>query len=41
MYSSTYQKYVFIDFGLSNIIQEDIGYKTLTNFVGTLKYCSD
>lgn len=41
MYSPSYHKYVFIDFGLSRIITQTIGYKTLTAFCGSLKYCSE
>lgn len=41
MYSRTFNKYVFIDFGLSLINSEAIGFKTKTSFLGTLKYCSD
>lgn len=41
MWSRTFNKYVFIDFGLSLINAEAIGLKTKTAFLGTLKYCSD
>lgn len=40
-YSNTFNKYVFIDFGLSILIEEDIGYKSFSNFIGTLAYCSE
>jgi serine/threonine protein kinase len=39
MYSPLYKKNVFIDFGISNILSKIIGYKTLTDFKGTYKYC--
>jgi len=38
MVSTTYDKPVFIDFGLSNIIKEACGFKTLTHFRGTYEY---
>ena len=40
-YSTSYQKYVFIDFGFSRFIKEDIGFKTKTHFKGTVGYCSE
>ena len=40
MFSRRYNKTVFIDFGLSAIIEEPLGYKTLTNFVGSWNFCS-
>jgi serine/threonine protein kinase len=39
-FSPTLKKYVFIDFGLSKIISEGIGYKSPTRFRGSLLYCS-
>ncbi len=39
MFSDTLQKIIFIDFGLSSIIKQKIGQKTLTGFKGTLAYC--
>ena len=39
-YSQKRQKYVFIDFGLSKIINEDYGYKSLTYFKGSPEFCS-
>ncbi len=42
MFSKVYKKYVFIDFGISKFVKQDIGLKTLTQFVGTYRYaCSD
>lgn len=38
MYSSSYGKLVFIDFGFADAVQEDCGYKTCTSFLGTLNY---
>jgi serine/threonine protein kinase len=40
MYSSTFKKWVFIDFGLSKMVKENIDKKTYTNFCGTCEYCS-
>lgn len=39
-WSFNYQKYVFIDFGMSLIIQENSNQKTLTNYVGSYNYSS-
>ena len=41
MRSPAYNKLVFIDFGLSDFIQESQGEKTLTKFVGSANYCSE
>jgi hypothetical protein len=30
MFSKVYKKYVFIDFGISKFVKQDIGLKTLT-----------
>jgi serine/threonine protein kinase len=40
MYSKEFNKIVFIDFGISSLISQTIGYKTMTNFMGTVLYCS-
>ena len=40
-YSPSFKKCVFIDYGLSIVIDDVVGYKTYSNFVGTLAYCSD
>ena len=40
MYSPDYDRPVFIDFGLSRLVEEDIGFKTITNYVGTIDYWS-
>lgn len=40
MWSPIYNKNIFIDFGLSKIIQENVGEMTLTNFFGTFAFCS-
>ena len=41
MRSPSYNKLVFIDFGLSQFVKEDEGIKTLTKFVGSVNYCSE
>lgn len=41
MFSPTFAKYVLIDFGLSRLIAQKVGEKTLTSFAGSLKYCSE
>lgn len=40
-FSKELNKNVFIDFGLSRLIQQEIGEKTWTTFTGTLNYCSE
>lgn len=40
IFSPTYGKPVFIDFGLSKMVAEDIGLKTLTGFAGSINFCS-
>lgn len=41
MYSASFRKIVFIDFGLSTLIRENIGEKSATMFVGTINFCSN
>ena len=41
MLSPSFKKPVFIDFGLSTFIREEIGTKTFTNFIGSLNFASD
>jgi serine/threonine protein kinase len=38
MFSPTFDRPIFIDFGLSRIVSEKIGFKTLTNYVGCINY---
>ncbi len=38
MFSWVHQKVVFIDFGLSKVIAEDCGFKSLTKFRGTMQF---
>lgn len=40
MLSYFHKKIVFIDFGLSKVVNEDLGFKTLTSYHGTPKYVS-
>ena len=40
-FSNLRKKHVFLDFGLSRLIKEKPGFKTKTNFRGTINYCSD
>ena len=40
MYSPSKNRMVFIDFGLSTVIKEDIGMKKMTEFVGNIEHCS-
>ena len=41
VFSEKFEKHVFIDFGLSCLKKERIGEKSLTYFIGTLRYCSE
>ncbi len=41
MFSPFHQRMVFIDFGLSKLIAEKIGFKRITDFRGSLNYCSE
>jgi hypothetical protein len=41
MYSLKLNKLVLIDFGISNVINENVGEKTIANFVGTYEYCTE
>lgn len=40
MYSETYKKNVFIDFGCTEVLDAKIGEKSVTHFVGTTIFCS-
>ena len=40
LYSNFRKDFVFIDFGYSEMVKEKLGFKTLTNFAGTLGYCA-
>ena len=40
MYSPRQKELVFIDFGFSRVIEEKLGFKTLTKFLGSVNYCS-
>lgn len=35
LWSRTFQKFVFIDFGLSRFVENEVGFQTPTEFVGT------
>lgn len=41
MFSPSYNKNVFVDFGSCIFIKECIGFKTKTSYYGTLQYCSE
>ena len=41
MYSPTYKKHVFIDFGCTEGLKETLGYKNVTKFSGATAFCSD
>ncbi len=40
MYSPSYQKYVLIDFGISEYVSERPGQNVFASFAGTYYYCS-
>ena len=37
-YSKYYRKWIFLDYGFAKFIDENIGYKTVTSFIGTYRY---
>jgi serine/threonine protein kinase len=39
-YSPYFKKNVFIDFGFSQFINESLGQKTITSYIGTYEYSS-
>ena len=39
MFSPSKKKMVFVDFGLSQIIQEELGKQTITSYVGSINFC--
>ena len=41
MWSEEYQKNVFIDFGMSMVVKEKPGQRTLTHYFGTYGFCCD
>lgn len=41
MWSPSYQKNIFIDFGMSKVVKENIGQKSFTSFFGTYNFCSE
>lgn len=41
MWSTEYNKNVFIDFGLTSLLDEKKGEKTFTKYFGTYGYCND
>jgi len=40
-FSEERNKFVLIDFGFSEILNVKLGYKTMTGFRGSAKYCSE
>jgi serine/threonine protein kinase len=40
-FSPSLNEFIFIDFGFSRFITEEIGFKTYTNFLGTKGYLSE
>jgi serine/threonine protein kinase len=41
LFSPTFNKHVFIDFGCTGILNEAIGEVTFTKFAGTAAYCTE
>lgn len=39
-WSNFFNRWIFLDFGFSTILTEDIGEKTWTKFIGTYKYAT-
>lgn len=40
-YSPSKRRHVFLDFGLAQLIQEEVTQSTYTGFLGTVCYCSE
>lgn len=40
-FSLAFSSLVFIDFGMSRIVKEEFGFKSLTKYRGTLSHCGD
>lgn len=40
-WSPKFKKFVFLDFGFSKFINEELGFKTASRFQGTYNYCSE
>ena len=40
MFSEEFNSLVFIDFGFSKIISEELGFKSKSSFLGSINYCS-
>lgn len=39
-FSQEWKKTVFVDYGFHKVIKEDLGFKTFTNFRGSMTFCS-
>ena len=40
MFSKKLNDFVFIDFGFTHVLKEEVGFKTKTKFFGNFEYCS-
>jgi serine/threonine protein kinase len=40
LFSSSLQRFVFTDFGITHAVKESAHEKTFTNFAGTYEYCT-
>lgn len=40
LWSPSWEKYALVDFGLSRVVAENVGYRTLTRYLGTYRYTS-
>ena len=40
MWSFEKSKYILIDFGLAEVVMNEVGFKNSTRFVGSYNYCS-
>lgn len=41
MWSPTFNKNIFVDFGMSQFLKEEIGFNTFTKFFGTYNFCGE
>lgn len=41
LYSPTYSKHIFVDFGCTDVIKDPLGKTTYTYFQGTINFCTN
>lgn len=40
-FSNEFSKWIFIDFGFTEVVEQKVGYKTKTRYIGTFSFSSD